>query len=180
LKMAFKEFPRPAFALFAEHNRLRLRLRVGDVPPGMETFQRLPVVRLPRSPLTAGVSHSSARTISSILSLSYSMVTFPVRSYTRRLRCETALPGRAGSARSGLNPNPIIDRRPDSLSRSQVLLRSLNRDMSEQKLDLIQFAARIPTEPRTGPSQIVRCKGRNADPRSGRPYYVPYGLFADA
>src|ERR1700722_1302921 len=51
-KMAFKEFPRPAFALFAEHNRLRLRLRVGDVPPGMETSQRLPVVRLPRSPLT--------------------------------------------------------------------------------------------------------------------------------
>src|SRR6202167_1121358 len=52
--------------------------------------------------------------------------------------------------------------------------------MSKQKLDLIQFTAIIPTEPRTGPSQIVRGKGRNTDLRSGRPHYVPYGLFADA
>jgi hypothetical protein len=52
--------------------------------------------------------------------------------------------------------------------------------MSEQKLDLIQFTAYIPAEPRTGPSQIVRCKGRDADLRSGRPYYVPDCLFAYA
>jgi hypothetical protein len=31
-KMALKEFPRPALAIFAERYRLRLRSRVGDVP----------------------------------------------------------------------------------------------------------------------------------------------------
>jgi len=51
-KVALKEFPCPALALFAEHNRLRFRPRVGDVPLGMETFHRLPIVRLPRSPWT--------------------------------------------------------------------------------------------------------------------------------
>ncbi len=49
-KMALKEFPRPALAIFAEHYRLRLRPRVGDVPLRMKAFHRFPVVRLPRTP----------------------------------------------------------------------------------------------------------------------------------
>jgi hypothetical protein len=52
--------------------------------------------------------------------------------------------------------------------------------MAKKKLDLIQFAARIPTEPCAGSSQVVRCKGRDTDCRGGRPYYMPYSLFADA
>jgi hypothetical protein len=52
--------------------------------------------------------------------------------------------------------------------------------MSKQKLDLIQFTACIPTEPRTGSSQVVGCKGRDTDPGSGRPHHVPYSLLADA
>ena len=82
--------------------------------------------------------------------------------------------------RAGLNPNPVVDRRADALPGSKVLLGCLNRDVFKQKLNLIQLAARTPTEPRTGSSQIVRCKGGNADFRSGRPNYVPYGLFADS
>lgn len=56
---------------------------------------------------------------------------------------------RAGSRR-WLNPYPIVDGRSDALPRSQVLLRGLNRDVSEQKLDLIQLAARTPAEPSAG------------------------------
>jgi hypothetical protein len=114
------------------------------------------------------------------LSWSYSIIEVPVRSYTRRFRREIAFPGHTSSARAGLNPNPIINCRTDALPGSEVLLRRLNRDMAEQKLDLIQFTTRIPTEPRAGSSQIVRCKGRDTDLRSGRPDHVPYGLFADA
>jgi hypothetical protein len=83
------------------------------------------------------------------------------------------------SLQAGLNANPIIDRRPDALPRSEVLLRCLNRDMAEQKLDLIQLTARTPTEPCAGSSQIVRRNGSDTDFRSCRPYHVPYGLLAD-
>ena len=82
-------------------------------------------------------------------------------------RRETAFPGQTSAVpghrqypemhgrRDGLNPNPIIDCRPDALPRSEVLLGCLNRDVAKQKLDLIQLAARTPTEPRAGSSQIV-------------------------
>jgi hypothetical protein len=76
--------------------------------------------------------------------------------------------------------NPIVDCWSDALSGSRVLFRCLNRDMAEQKLDLIQFTACVPAEPSTGSAQIVRCKGRDTDFRSGRPYHMPYCLFADA
>lgn len=52
--------------------------------------------------------------------------------------------------------------------------------MSKQKLDLIQFTACIPTEPRTGSPQVVGCKGRDTDPGRGRPHHVPYSLLTDA
>jgi hypothetical protein len=52
--------------------------------------------------------------------------------------------------------------------------------MAKQELDLIQFAASIPTEPGTGSSQIVWCKGQDANFRSGRLHHVPNSLFADA
>jgi hypothetical protein len=61
----------------------------------------------------------------------------------------------------GLNPNPIIDCRPDALPRSEVMLGCLNRDVAKQKLDLIQLTARTPTEPSAGSPQIVRRKCRN-------------------
>src|ERR1017187_3717227 len=89
----------------------------------------------------------------------------PARSYTagfagKRLARENgrAVPHRqrrrdSAGLRPWLNPNPIIDRRPDTLPRSQVLLGRLNRDMTEQKLDLIQLTARTPAQPSAGSSQ---------------------------
>jgi hypothetical protein len=61
----------------------------------------------------------------------------------------------------GLNPNPIIDCRPDALPGSEVLIGGLNRDVTKQKLDLIQLAAGTQTEPSAGSSQIVRRKCSN-------------------
>jgi hypothetical protein len=46
-----------------------------------------------------------------------------------------------------------MDCRPDALPRSEVLLGCLNRDVAKQKLDLIQLAARTPTEPSAGSPQ---------------------------
>jgi hypothetical protein len=63
----------------------------------------------------------------------------------------------------GSIPIRFIDRRPDALPRYQVLLRRLNRYMTEQKLDLIQLTARTPAEASAGSSQIVWGKGRDAD-----------------
>jgi hypothetical protein len=52
--------------------------------------------------------------------------------------------------------------------------------MAEQKLDLIQFTARIPAKACTRSAKIVWRKSRNTDLRSGRPYHMPDRLFADA
>src|ERR1035438_2021663 len=115
----------------------------------------------------------------------------PARSYTagfagKRLARENgrAVPHRqrrrdSAGLRPWLNPNPIIDRRPDTLPRSQVLLGRLNRDMTEQKLDLIQLTARTPAQPSAGSSQVVRCKRRDTCAPGRRLHYVPYCLFAD-
>src|SRR5271155_3761002 len=95
-------------------------------------------------------------------------------------RREKAFLGITSFVRAGLYPNPIIDCRPDALPRSEVLLSGLNRDMAEEKLDLIQFTARIPANACTRSAKIVWRKGRNTDLRSGRPYHLPDRLFADA
>jgi hypothetical protein len=64
----------------------------------------------------------------------------------------------------GLNPHLIIDGRPDSLPRFQVVLGGLNRDVAEQKLNLIQLTARTPAEPSAGSSQIVGRQCRDTCP----------------
>jgi hypothetical protein len=102
-------------------------------------------VRFPGSPWACRCQSQQRQKISLILSWSYSIVNLPVRSYARLVLRQTALPGGSSLPLAWLNPNPIIDRRPDALSRSQILLRCLDRYVAEQKLDLIQFTARIPT-----------------------------------
>jgi len=89
---------------------------------------------------------------------------FPVRnSFPRKNKCgpgSSTIPRNALSLR-WLNPNPIIDCRPDALPRFEVLLGGLNRDVAKQKLDLIQLPTRTPTEPSAGSSQIVGRECRN-------------------
>ena len=41
----------------------------------------------------------------------------------------------------GLNADAVIDGAPDPLLAAQVSLRRLNRDVAQQKLDLLQFAS---------------------------------------
>ena len=175
-EVTFKEFLRPALALLAEHYRLRPGSRIRDVAVGMKSLQRIPIARLPRSPITRRCQPQQCQNHL----INFVGIVFHAREprYDRTLvvfRRETPL-----SLRTWLNANPIIDRRPDALPRSKVLLRRLNRDMAEQKLDLIQLTPHTPTEPCAGSSQIVRRKCRDSNSRSGRPDHVPYGLFADA
>jgi len=52
--------------------------------------------------------------------------------------------------------------------------------MTEQKLDLIQFTARIPAKARTRSAEIVWRKARDSDLRSRKPYHMPDRLLTDA
>jgi hypothetical protein len=45
------------------------------------------------------------------------------------------------------NTDTIIDRESDALSRSQIALHGLNLDVTQQHLNLLQFAAGRLTEP---------------------------------
>src|SRR5215472_12165362 len=65
----------------------------------------------------------------------------PRLTHTRGFQQATAFPGAVPGHRQypemhcrdhGLNPDPIIDCRPDPLARSKVLLGCLNRDMAKQ------------------------------------------------
>jgi len=53
---------------------------------------------------------------------------------------------------------------PESSLTSQVLFCRLHGDMTEQKLNLLEFASRIITEASAGPPEIVRRKFRDSQP----------------
>jgi hypothetical protein len=46
-----------------------------------------------------------------------------------------------GDSGIGFDSDPIIDRRPNPLLAAKVSLGCLNRDMSQEELDLLQFAS---------------------------------------
>ena len=48
---------------------------------------------------------------------------------------------------------------------AEVALRGLDRDMAEEKLNLLQFASRGPTKASACPTQVVRHEPIVADPR---------------
>jgi hypothetical protein len=58
----------------------------------------------------------------------------------------------------------IIDRRPNPLLAAKVSLGRLNRDMSQQELDLLQFAACSMAQTSARPPQVVRGQFRHTDP----------------
>src|ERR1019366_2411419 len=64
------------------------------------------------------------------------------------------------SQRVWFQANPIIHRVSKTLFATQVAFRCLHRDVPEQELNLLQFAAgRLVTEPSARPPKVVRCKG---------------------
>jgi hypothetical protein len=52
------------------------------------------------------------------------------------------------------NADPIIDREPNALFRSQILFRGLDGDVTQQHLNLFQFAAGRLTESRAGAPEM--------------------------
>jgi hypothetical protein len=55
-----------------------------------------------------------------------------------------------------LDPNAIVYSVPDSLLAAEIFLSRLNRNMSKQKLDLLQFASGNMAYTRTRAVQIMR------------------------
>jgi hypothetical protein len=70
--------------------------------------------------------------------------------------CGEWLPGNLRRLR--LQPNVVVDCAAQSLLAAQIPLSGLYGDMSQQELDLFEFATRSTREPRTGPPEIVRCE----------------------
>jgi len=56
----------------------------------------------------------------------------------------------------GFQPHRVVDGTAQLLFAPEVALRRLNRDIPEETLDLIQFAAGLATESRTRATKIVR------------------------
>ena len=50
----------------------------------------------------------------------------------------------------------VVDGTLNPLLATEVSFRCLNRNVTEQKLDLLQFAARGVAKPCTGPAEVVR------------------------
>jgi len=55
-----------------------------------------------------------------------------------------------------LDADPVIDGRSNPLLAAQVAFGSLNRDVPEQKLNLLQLTSRGVAQPSAGPAKIVR------------------------
>jgi hypothetical protein len=56
-------------------------------------------------------------------------------------RLSATFPERPGDSAIWFDSDAIIDRRPNPLLAAKVSLGCLNRDMSQQELDLLQFAS---------------------------------------
>ena len=76
-----------------------------------------------------------------------------------------------------LDTDSVVDGRPDSLLAAQVSLGGLDRDVTEEKLDLFQLAAGGMTQPGACSSQVMR--GQLVDPGFLREFAdnVPNNLF---
>ena len=69
---------------------------------------------------------------------------------------------RRSRGRIRLQADVIVNRIPKTLLAPEVSLRRLDGDVTQQKLNLLQFAACLMAQSCTGPSQIVRCDGWQA------------------
>jgi hypothetical protein len=74
----------------------------------------------------------------------------------------------------------IIDRRPNPLLAAKVSLGCLNRDMSQQELDLFQFASCSVAKTSARPPQVMRGQFRHTDPIRAILHNVPNRLFRHA
>src|SRR5579862_8155939 len=77
------------------------------------------------------------------------------------------------------DPDPIVNGCLNPLPGPQVLLGGLDRDMAEQKLNLVKLPARTPAEPGAGSPQIVWRERVNASLGRSGLHDVPNGLLAE-
>jgi hypothetical protein len=73
----------------------------------------------------------------------------------------------------------MVHGRSESLLAAQVLFCSLNADMAEQELNLLQFAAGDVTQARTGPTKVMGRNLAEVGPRRKLPNHVPNHFLTD-
>ena len=56
----------------------------------------------------------------------------------------------------GLDADPVVYRVLQALLAAKVPLGPLDRDVAQQKLDLVQFASSIAAQAGTGPTEVMR------------------------
>ena len=83
-------------------------------------------------------------------------------------------------SRIRLDANAIIDRQSNPLFAPKVALCRLNRNVSQEELDLLQLASRRMAEPSTGPTQIVWRQLHHAKALGGFLHNVPNCLHRHA
>src|SRR5437899_9756521 len=69
-----------------------------------------------------------------------------------------------GDSAIWFDSDAIIDRRPNPLLAAKVSLGRLNGDMSQQELDLLQFASGSVAQTSTRPPQVMWGQFRHTDP----------------
>jgi hypothetical protein len=74
-------------------------------------------------------------------------------------------------------PIMIVDRGSDALFATEIALGRLDRDVTEKKLNLFQFATGCMTQTSTRPTQVVGCQLPEPGFRSVLPHYMPHRLF---
>jgi hypothetical protein len=69
---------------------------------------------------------------------------------------------------------------PDPLFTTEVSLSSLNRNVSEKELDLLQFPTAGVTELRARAAKVMRSERREAEPLRGVFHHLPHNPFGYA
>lgn len=88
-------------------------------------------------------------------------------------------PGCSSGAR-GRKGEPNVHRSRQILLAANVSFGGLHGGMSQQALDLLQFAARSVAQSRAGPPQGVGCQRLNANLRRAPLDYVPDDILGDS
>jgi hypothetical protein len=63
---------------------------------------------------------------------------------------------------------------------AEISLRSLDRCVPQQELNLLQLSSAVMTQLRTGPPQVVGCDVLQTRPLAARLYHVPDNILRDA
>jgi hypothetical protein len=84
------------------------------------------------------------------------------------------------SRRVRFEPDLIIDSVAKALLAAQVSLRCLHRDVSQQKLDLLQFTTGLMTKTGTSPAEVMRRERRNLTVLCFFLHHAPNDLGAEA